>query len=1117
MNTLRKIKLLSLSGVICLTYAFTGPAWAGVNIADTPLTVADPLPPNILYILDDSSSMRRQDLPDDVSCDGAGGGSFSLASGRLTSTRLGQHFCQSPDFNKQYYNPNVTYVPPVDHNGNSLGDVNFFDAPLNGYNPSTTLNLSQWNDTSSWWSSPNWEPFFWYRHRNSALRLENGGCTNYDSSSPCRQNSNYTKVSVSLANTEEAIRQRQNIANWFSYYRTRLDTAKAGTMIAFSELDPNFRVGYKLINDAAVSLHVNSFTGSHKKRFYDEVRYLNITGTRFTPLRKSLDIAGKYFESDVPYRDNPSSTNPELLSCFQNFSILMTDGYWTEGDTYAASTTTCTAGSCSGPRLNNDRLAGSEIISADGSRTFQFQEDTKPFSDMFDNTLADVAAYYWKRDLRPNMPNNVPTSTRNPAFWQHMVTIGLTLGVEGTISKTDAFNALENSPNVAINWPNPTSGTTAMKNAAKIDDLLHAAVNSRGDFFSANAPEEFVDGVTAALAATGNKSGSGTSLASQQTESSSYIFRSRYNSETWSGYLGAYSVNANGVPSQTASWEANFPSFADRNVFTWNAEDGKPVLFKWHTLTDAQKNSLKNDESILNYLLGDSSLERRVGNNNPFRSRNGILLGAIINSSPLFVDKPDATLYKRLNYNWDEADTHELFANSVVTAGRKPMIYVSANNGFVHGFNAGDAGLDNGKEVFAYVPSMLISQMPDLSSIDYNPRYFADGELTAADVYLNGWKTILVGSIGRGGKGIFGIDVTNPSGMSKENLLFEFSIDDIPELGQIIGKPHITRLSTGDWVALWGNGFNSSANQAALIKVNLSQNFAVTVITTNSGSVASPNALGAPVSFDLNNIGGFDVAYAGDFLGDVWAFDLVNNGVRKVFSGTPAQPITAPVTVRGEPETNNTWIFFGTGRYLSDEDITDRSLQRWYGIIDPIDRVISHTSSNLVRRDIIDERVVNGFPARVVSSATKGDMNNKDGWYYNLVLNNQVANSKGERMIFQSVLRGNVLLGPTLINNPDANVCDPSGTGFIMAVNAFTGANLEYSFFDYTQDRRLDEGDKVGGKYGSGISFGSIPSVPVIINDRLIVQQENTTLGAVTIGENRSSDARLERLLWREL
>lgn len=116
-----------------------------------------------------------------------------------------------------------------------------------------------------------------------------------------------------------------------------------------------------------------------------------------------------------------------------------------------------------------------------------------PWRDGYSDTLADVAMYYWARDLRPDLPNRVYTSGLNNAFWQHVTVYGVALGVFGTIPSATIQSAA-GSPYPTRNWPNP-----ATSNPAKIDDLAHAAVNSRGAFFSASDPNELANGLSSAL------------------------------------------------------------------------------------------------------------------------------------------------------------------------------------------------------------------------------------------------------------------------------------------------------------------------------------------------------------------------------------------------------------------------------------------------------------------------------------------------------------------------------------------------------------------------------------------------------------------------------------------
>ena len=155
----------------------------------------------------------------------------------------------------------------------------------------------------------------------------------------------------------------------------------------------------------------------------------------------------------------------------------MTDGYWNGPDATDA-----------GARANNDGTPGTPINYPDlppYTQTYTYAP-VSPYTDNRSNTLADVAMYYWKRDLNTNIANNVPTNFKDPAFWQHMVTFGVGLGVSGTINSTDAFAAVTSG--AIINWPDPTGS-----NAAKLDDLLHASINGHGGFFSAQDPQQFAD------------------------------------------------------------------------------------------------------------------------------------------------------------------------------------------------------------------------------------------------------------------------------------------------------------------------------------------------------------------------------------------------------------------------------------------------------------------------------------------------------------------------------------------------------------------------------------------------------------------------------------------------
>src|SRR5690606_22534278 len=122
-SRLRRRLISSLLGCgWALTVGYT--AQAQVTISQTPLFLAPSVPPNVVYILDDSRSMLQAFLPDEL-------------SDEQNTKRV-----KSPYYNKLYYNPAVTYVPPLDHEGNPRPNSSFTSAWVDGYDPGTTVNLS---------------------------------------------------------------------------------------------------------------------------------------------------------------------------------------------------------------------------------------------------------------------------------------------------------------------------------------------------------------------------------------------------------------------------------------------------------------------------------------------------------------------------------------------------------------------------------------------------------------------------------------------------------------------------------------------------------------------------------------------------------------------------------------------------------------------------------------------------------------------------------------------------------------------------------------------------------------------------------------------------------------
>lgn len=249
------------------------------------------------------------------------------------------------------------------------------------------------------------------------------------------------------------------------------------------------------------------------------------------------------------------------------------------------------------------------------------------------------------------------------------------------------------------------------------------------------------------------------------------------------------------------------------------------------------------------------------------RIRSGIM-GDIVNSQPLYVGAPNGRLYTTANFTG--ASAYAAFAAQ--QANRVPVVYVGANDGMLHAFDA-----NTGKEIFAFVPRAAMPKLLEYTDQNYVHQYYVDGELTAADIYDTklGWRSVLVGTLGRGGKGLFALDVTDPSNI---RLLWDKTSADIGGLGNTLSKPMIVQTSDGTWSVLLGNGPNSTADNAQLIVMNLLTGHAAQVPVSKT----SNNGLSGVFPWSSQSNGITDRVYAGDLLGTLWRFTFSDNAWKVV-------------------------------------------------------------------------------------------------------------------------------------------------------------------------------------------------------------------------------------------
>lgn len=1067
----------------------SGLSQAAIDLANAPLETGTTVDPNIMFIIDDSGSMQQGMMPEGLE-DSAGISSRcsrdDYADQSLCFYDLdGRRYLASSYLNKLYYNPSVTYKTPLKADGSVVNTVSFTSALVDGYDSgSSRINLSN-NYRAIMSGSANGTSTGARANFTVSPDGEAGAAFYFTFTAGC---SSAYSDSCYTYRTLSTTAEKQNFANWYSFYRTRILAAKAGIGDAFYQQGTAMRVGYVGINNRDSLRGVRQFSGTNRSDFFTWLYGVEAGGG--TPLREALTTAGNYFQTKEPWRTDPASSGSALLECRQNFSILMTDGYYSEADLAIG---------------EHDNNQGATITGPRG-RTFTYQP-TGPFASAYSETLADVAMKYWRNDLdagwssSERLANTVPTSSENPAFWQHMVTFGVGFGVQGSISPVTAFNAI--SSGSTINWPATDTDT------GKIDDLLHAGVNSRGGFFSASNPEIFASELSNTLSTIAERVGTSSNIAatainSLQTESN--LYQARYVAGEWSGDLWSYST----ADTTTAVWKASeqLPAPAARKIF-YGSDAGTAKEFLWSNMSTAERLAITGTD-VVSYIRGDTSKEKRNGGS--FRNRIR-LLGDLVNSSPELVQAPFDLNYQR--QNWAGASTYRTFLQSA--ASRTPMIYVGGNDGMLHGFNA-----NTGVEVFAYIPKAVMAPLPASTTNvlnlyaqpNYVHRYSVDGSPIVADVVIGtDWRSILIGSLGRGGNGLFAIDVTNPATFGNSAVLWDKTYT---ELGQYLGTPQITRTESGKWVVVVGYGYNNTTHKSGVLIIDITTGNIVKNMPTSAGSSTDPNGMSEVNLLDIDNDGNTDWIYGGDYHGYVWKFDISSSNETLwalAYSGQPLfqaknstggrQKITGGVLSSVEAKTGNVWLYFGTGAYLGVNDPNNQDQQTWYGIMD---------GQLITGRSVLESRTItNVGDQRVISQVTSMGGTSR-GWYMDLI-------DTRERIVDPPLMVGTELLMNTTI--PDTNACNPSGSGYLMVVSPYTGGRLAQTYFDLNNDNVFNDSDKVTvssqSTVVSGIKVSSLNSVTRLAKVGDLIKSFNNCEGGCieqrTIDPNRNTGMQS----WREL
>jgi type IV pilus assembly protein PilY1 len=538
------------------------------------------------------------------------------------------------------------------------------------------------------------------------------------------------------------------------------------------------------------------------------------------------------------------------------------------------------------------------------------------------------------------------------------------------------------------------------------------------------------------------------------------LAESSFEESGWSGRLEAraLAIAAGGVIEVGAGplWEAgallNGTPPRQRKIYTLARDADRStrmVAFEWASLPSVERAWLDAGDQG----EGDGLGEPRVGflrgeraretgqTKGVFRRRAGVL-GDAIHSLPLLVGAPS-----RSGQGPGYDSFHERYK------ARAGAIYLGANDGMLHGFNARD-----GAELFAYVPNALLPVVGQLSDPAYRHRPYVDASAGQGEAEIKGqWRSVLVSGMGMGARGVFALDVSDPAAFGAGmGALWEFTEADDPAIGHVGAPPQVAKLKVGiergipryRYFAIVPSGVNNyvpgtghpdaggalfllaldkPANEGWKEGVNYYKLDAPAAVAGQANALAPPALVTA-------GDGSVRYAYAGDLQGRLWRFDFSGKppfASKPVFTARDEtgrrQPITQAPRVVFAPG-GGYLVLFGTGKLIEEADLLPAGFapQSFYAVRDT-------TTSSVTGRGELAPRTLSGDAMYTITGDgfAYGGAGSRQGWYFDF----PHARVDGERVAATPVLASGTVFVTTIV--PGSDPCNP-GTRMVV-VDALTG------------------------------------------------------------------------------
>ncbi|MCP4744782.1 MAG: PQQ-binding-like beta-propeller repeat protein [Desulfobacteraceae bacterium] len=892
----------------------------------------------------------------------------------------------------------------------------------------------------------------------------------------------------------------QNFANWFTYFRSKGAVLKGalGKMILNAK---NLNIGLYALNSRprieVLSLNKSETGKANSERLMNAVYAMPFKGAR--ALRSALYQAGRYFEEKTASKlgISPFLKNEQDGACQKAFAVIFSGGHW--DDQFIG------AGNADGDNKKPFADTWSNTL-ADISMHF-YETDLAP-------SLAD------------GVPVIGCDDAAHQHMVTHTVSFGAkgTLHLDNIKGQGRSKQSISGGhscsfkPESFPEWPDPSSNP-----GARIDDLWHAAVNGRGIYFNVDDASELTEAAMNILSNVQKAAHLSDDVIIGQSTidvGNAMIYQAQYSKRDWSGDLLAYQLVMDAEDSAFARssspvWRASdFLSSSsgfvkNRCVITYGGYWNQPqaIAFQYDWLSGKQRMALGSDleagssadskaRNILNYIRGEAF--------DDFRGRSSIL-GDIVHSAPVIVGN---TVYAGANdgmlhaFNASTGVERFAYVPNLVFDRLKQLpldSYPQNHQFFVDGPVVASDVLVGSNHRKTYLTVGLGKGAKGYSCLCVQERQRSEGGNGSSPYKI----TFSVDQYtGQGDEhDISGIvkweyprpDTANDGMDNDQDGLLDEPDEYDPDIGYSYSSAYIENANCpkGKYapVVIFGNGYNSASGEAVLYILDAEQGTIIRKIHTGAGD---DNGLSTPTLIDVNLDYRVDYAYAGDLHGNLWKFDLTSTdpakwgvaygsdifsyGVIDAAQGDIPKPvfqaIDQPITSRPDvtrmdslcgSDLKGYMVFFGTGKYLGQSDLSDMRQQSLYGIWDYGDdnnqylgsltdresgeltsglklvprKIISQTSEDgkMIRQ--LDDRPIIYRMCKENESECNPGFPNKAGWFLNFPPSLSTDSEYGERVIEDMIIRGKKVIAVSMI--PHNLSCSADGSSWIYILDGCSG------------------------------------------------------------------------------